>query len=83
MVSYPEKNSFLTGINEAKKKIKKIKIENFFEKIKFRGSQLSKNEVKKKLNQMNNNLINLEAWINNEKEEIKLQIQFGEINLPY
>jgi len=80
LVSYPEKNSFLTGINEAKKKIKKIKIENFFEKIKFRGSQLSKSEVKKKLNQMNNNLINLEAWINNEKEEIKLQNNNASIN---
>ena len=48
---------------------KDLKIEDFFELLKFRGSKLSKNEVSKKLNQISNNLTDFEKWLNDNKME--------------
>ena len=64
----PNKYHFLIGIKEAKKKIKQIKIESFFQQIKFRGSSLSRKEVEKKMEQIISNLNNLEISINKKKE---------------
>ena len=64
----PNKYHFLIGIKEAKKKIKQIKIESFFKQIKFRGSSLSRKAVKKKMEQIINNLNNLEVRINKKNE---------------
>jgi len=68
-ISNLPQDNFLNGIKAAKIKIKQINIENFFKKIKFRRSSLSKNQVKKKLDQIYENLNLLESLINTEKEK--------------
>ena len=59
----PNKTYFLTAIKDAKQQIKQINIENFFQKIKSRGSLLTKREVKKKLDQIIENLNKLKIKI--------------------
>jgi hypothetical protein len=66
----PNKTYFLTAIKDAKQQIKQINIDNFFQKIKSRGSLLTKREVKKKLDQIIKNLNKLKIKIN-EKQDIQ------------
>ena len=64
---FPNNDYFLLGIREAKKKIKKIKIVDFFNKIHSRGSTLTKDKIKKKLDKIIINLNNMESRIDNSK----------------
>ena len=64
----PNKTYFLTAIKDAKQQIKQINTENFFQKIKSRGSLLTKREVKKKLDQIIENLNKLKIIINEQQD---------------
>ena len=68
---FPNNDYFLLGVKEAEKKIKKIKIEDFFNKVQSRGLTLTKDKVKKKLDKIVLNLNNIESRINNNA--IKIQ----------
>ena len=70
-LTFPKNDYFLFGIIEAKKKIKKIKFEDFFNKVQSRGLTLTKDKVKKKLDKIVLNLNNIESRINNNA--IKIQ----------
>ena len=58
------KDSFLLSIEESKKKIKEIEIDNLTKQIKKRGSLLSEKKVEKKVNQILLNLDKVKAHIN-------------------
>lgn len=72
-MAMPATEYFLNGITEAKKRIKKIKIENFYEKLKMRGILLSKQEVQKKIDRIIENLNNLETLSTDKNKKLYLQ----------
>lgn len=70
----PNKEDFLVGINNAKNKIKNIDIDEFYKKIEFRRSTLSKKETGKKLKKILKSLDSLKTYVtkNIENDETKI-----------